>query len=104
MIIQFLIFANDAANPPPPDGFFNIPASGFFARLDDKADVLAGAAGAVSFFAGASFSLVALTAAGFDGTIGFAGKLDFAIGLFFKILDATAFLGCSSSFSAPAPS
>ena len=82
---QLLIFAKDAANPPP-DGFFNIPTNGFFCKLVDNADVFAGAATvAGSSFFGASFLAAGLLNVGFAATAGFAGKLDFYIGLFFRI-------------------
>ena len=99
-----MIFARDAASPPPPDGFFKIPASGFFYKLDDNADVFAGAVGAGSSFLGASFLDTGFPTIGFAATAGLAGRVDFAIGLFFNNEDA-GFLGSSdSSLLALAPS
>ncbi len=96
-----MIFAKEAASPPP-DGFFKIPASGFFYKLDDKADVLAGATG--SSFLVASFLDAGFPTIGFAATAGLAGRVDLAIGLFFNNEDA-GFLGSSdSSLLALAPS
>lgn len=100
---QLLIFAREAASPPP-DGFFKIPAKGFFYKLDDNADVFAGATGAGSSFLAASFLDTGFPAIGFAVTTGLACRLDFTIGLFFNNEDA-GFLGSSdSSLFALAPS
>jgi len=98
---QLFIFAKEAASPPP-DGFFNIPASGFFYKLDDNADVLAGATG--SSFLGTSFLDTGFPTIGLAATAGLGGRVDLTTGLFFNN-DEAGFLGSSdSSLLALAPS
>jgi hypothetical protein len=97
---QLLIFAREAARPPP-DGFFKIPGKGFFYKLDDNADVLAGAG---SSFLGASFLDTVFPTIGFDATTGLAGRVDFTIGLFFNIEDAGFLTSSDSSLLALVPS
>jgi hypothetical protein len=97
---QLLIFAREAARPPP-DGFFKIPGKGFFYKLDDNADVLAGAG---SSFLGASFLDTVFPTIGFAATTGLAGRVDFTIGLFFNIEDAGFLTSSDSSLLALVPS
>jgi hypothetical protein len=100
---QLFILAREAARPPP-DGFFKIPGKGFFYKLDDNADVLAGAAGAGSSFLGASFLDTVFPTIGFAATTGLAGIVDFTIGLFFNIDDEGFLTSSDSSLLALVPS